>query len=146
MLSEKKTRVLFFCKHNSCRSQMAEALLKHLAGDRFDVYSAGLSPKPIHPCVYTALEEIGVSMAGQTSKSVDLYLGRQPFDEIIIVCQEGEAECPRLYPFALRVERWPFPDPANLQANPEQTLQAFRETRDTILEKIKLWLSLRQKR
>lgn len=139
-----KKRVLFFCKHNSCRSQMAEGFLRHLAGDRCEIYSAGLTPRPIHPHVYTAMKEVGIDISQQTSKSIDLYLGRQPLDEIIIVCQEGEAECPRLYPFALKVERWPFPDPASEQGDLETTLELFRKTRDLIEEKIKLWLMLRK--
>ena len=81
----KKRKVMFFCKHNSCRSQMAEGLLRHLAGNDFEIYSAGLTPHPIHPNVYTVMQEIGIDISGQTPKSVDLYLGRQPMDEIIIV-------------------------------------------------------------
>lgn len=138
----KKPRVLFFCKHNSCRSQMAEGFLRYLAGNRFEVYSAGLTPRPIHPNVYTVMDEAGIDIRKQTSKSIDMYLGHHPLDEIIIVCQEGEAECPRLYPFALHVERWPLPDPASVQGEPEEILEAFRKTRNIIEEKIKLWLLL----
>ncbi len=137
----RKQRVLFFCKHNSCRSQMAEGLLRHMAADRFDIYSAGLYPAPIHPLVYTVMEEIGINISGQTSKSVDLYLGRQPFDYIIIVCQESESECPRLYPFALHVERWPRPDPAAVRGDPIEIADAFRNSRDTLEMKIEEWLS-----
>lgn len=136
----KKQRILFFCKHNSCRSQMAEGFLRHLAGERFEVYSAGLTPSPIHPHVYTVMKESGIDIRKQTSKSIDLYLGQQVFDEIIIVCQEGEAECPRLYPFALKVDRWPLPDPASEQGDPEAILDAFRKTRDSIEDKVKIWL------
>jgi arsenate reductase len=132
----RKKRVLFFCKHNSCRSQMAEAYLRQLAGDRFEVYSAGLTPRMIHPFVETVMEEDGVSIRGQTAKNVDLYLGKQPFDDIMIVCREGEAECPRLYPFALHVERWPLPDPAETQGDKETILEAFRQTRNEIKRRI----------
>lgn len=136
----KKKRVLFYCKHNSCRSQMAEAYLKHLRPDEFAVYSAGLHPEPIHPLVEVVLQEDGVSLQGQTSKSVDFYLGKQVFDSIIIVCQEGEAECPRLYPFAIHVERWPLSDPASVTGNREAVLEAFRQTRDEIKRRIQDWL------
>ncbi|HOQ05357.1 MAG TPA: arsenate reductase ArsC [Anaerohalosphaeraceae bacterium] len=136
----KKERVLFFCKHNSCRSQMAEAYLKKLAADRFEVFSAGLFPEMIHPLVEVVMLEDGVSIRGQTAKSIDLYLGKQPLDHIIIVCQEGEAECPRLYPFALHVERWPLPDPASVQGDRETILAAFRQTRDAVKERVKDWL------
>lgn len=143
---EKKKKILFFCKHNSCRSQMAEGFLRHLAGEQFDVFSAGLTPRPIHPLVFTVMEEAGIDIRKQMTKSIDLYLGRQPLDEIVIVCQEGEAECPRLYPFALKVERWPLTDPASAQGEPEAILAAFRKTRDLIEEKIKLWLLLHKER
>jgi arsenate reductase len=136
----KKQRILFFCKHNSCRSQMAEGFLRHLAGDRFEVYSAGLTPRPIHPHVYTVMKESDIDISKQTSKSIDLYLGQQVFDEIIIVCQEGEAECPRLYPFALKVDRWPLSDPTSEQGDPEAILDAFRKTRDRMEDKVKIWL------
>jgi arsenate reductase len=121
---------------------MAEGFLRYLAGKRFEVYSAGLTPRPIHPNVYTVMDEAGIDIRKQTAKSIDMYLGHHPLDEIIIVCQEGEAECPRLYPFALHVERWPLPDPASVQGEPEEILEAFRKTRDIIEEKIKLWLLL----
>ena len=137
----KKRRVLFFCKHNSCRSQMAEGLLRQLAGDEFEVYSAGLYPAPIHPLVYTAMEEIGIDISHQTSKSIDLYLGQELMDTIFIVCQEGEAECPMLYPMALHVERWPLSDPAAVTGEKETVLNAFRNTRDALDAKITDWLS-----
>lgn len=136
----KKERVLFFCKHNSCRSQMAEAYLKKLASDRFEVFSAGLYPQMIHPFVETVMQEDGVSIQGQTAKSIDLYLGKQPFDSIIIVCREGEAECPQLYPFALHVERWSLSDPAEVQGDKEIILDAFRKTRDAVRKHVETWL------
>jgi arsenate reductase len=134
----RKKRVLFYCKHNSCRSQIAEAYLKDMAPDRFEVYSAGLYPQPIHPLVYPVMEEEGIDLGSQTPKNIDIYLGRQPFDYIIIVCQEGEAECPRLYPFALQVERWPLPDPE--EVTDEIMIQAFRRTRNQIKTRLNDWL------
>jgi arsenate reductase (thioredoxin) len=136
----KKRKILYFCKHNSCRSQMAEGILRHLAGDQFEVYSAGLYPAPIHPLVYTVMAEIGIDISRQTSKSIDLYLGRELMDTVFIVCQEGEAECPKLYPMALKVERWPLPDPASVIGQKEAVLSAFRNTRDMLETKIRAWL------
>jgi arsenate reductase len=137
----KKKKVLFFCKHNACRSQMAEALLRHMAGDRFDVFSAGLHPRPIHPLVHTAMEERGVSTAGQTSKSVDFYIGKEIFEYIIIVCKASEADCPALTPLALTVLRWPMSDPASVQADePKDAIEAFRDIRDEIEAKLTEWL------
>ena len=139
-MTKRKPKILFFCKHNACRSQIAEGILRHMAGERFTVYSAGLNPRPIHPHVYTVMNEIGIDIRKQATKSIDLYLGRESLNEIIIVCKESEAECPRLYPFAMHVERWPLPDPASEQGTPEEILAAFRRTRDRIEEKIKIWL------
>lgn len=136
----KKRRVLFFCKHNACRSQMAEAYLKYMAPDEFEVYSAGLNPEPIHPLVEAVMAEEGLSLKGHTAKSIDLYLGKQPFDYIFIVCQEGEAECPKLYPFALHVERWALPDPAQAGGDKEDVLEAFRRTRGDIKSRLIAWL------
>ena len=137
----KKKRVLFFCKHNACRSQMAEALLRRLAGDRFDTFSAGLHPRPVHPLVHTVMEERGIDVSKQTSKSIDLYMGKDAFDYVIIVCRESEADCPTLYPFALNVLRWPMNDPASVSGDtPDDALEAFRDTRDELEAKLSQWL------
>lgn len=137
---KQKQRVLFFCKHNSCRSQMAEAYLKKLAPGQFEVISAGLYPQMIHPLVYLVMEEDGIDIAGQKAKSIDLYLGKELLDWVIIVCQEGEAECPQLMPFALHTQRWPLPDPAKKTGSQEEVLEAFRQTRDAIRQRIQNWL------
>lgn len=136
----RKKRVLFFCKHNSCRSQIAEAFLRQMAGDRYEVSSAGLYPEPIHYLVDRVMQEAGISIAGQTSKSIHLFMNRSPFDHIIIVCEEGEAECPTLVPLAIHVDRWPFPDPAMVAGDPNAIAEAFRRTRDEIKAKIAAWL------
>lgn len=136
-----KTRVLFYCKHNSCRSQMAEAYLKYFGQGQYEVYSAGLTPEPIHPFVEAVMKEEGISIKGQTPKSIDLYLGKQPFDYVIIVCREGEAECPKLYPFALNLERWALSDPAEVVGEQDEVLEAFRYTRDEIKKHIQHWLT-----
>jgi arsenate reductase (thioredoxin) len=137
----KKRRILFYCKHNSCRSQMAEGLLRQLAGNQFEVFSAGLFPAPIHPMVYTVMEEIGIDISRQTSKNIELYLNSEPMDTIFIVCQEGEAECPKLHPMALQMERWPLADPAAVVGEKETVLNAFRDTRNKLTAKIKVWLA-----
>ncbi len=137
---EKKKRVLFYCKHNSCRSQIAEAYLRHFTDGKYDIYSAGLNPEPIHPMVKSVLLEDGISLEGQSPKGIDLYLGKEPFNNIIIVCQEGEAECPKLYPFAMKTERWALSDPAEVTGDKNEILAAFRHTRDQIKNKIQIWL------
>jgi arsenate reductase len=137
----KKKKVLFFCKHNACRSQIAEAMLKQMAGDRFEAHSAGLHPRPVHPMVHTVMEERGIDTSAQTSKSIDLYSGKEVFDYIIIVCKESEADCPALVPLALNVLRWPMNDPASVQADqPQEALEAFRAIRDELEIKLTEWL------
>lgn len=138
---QKKKRILFFCKHNSCRSQMAEAYLRNMAGDRFDVVSAGLYPAMIHPMTEQVLQEDGIQIKGQTSKSIDLYLGKKVFDWIIIVCRQGEAECPQLVPLAMNTERWSLPDPVEVTGSKEDVLIAFRQTRDGIKNRVQDWLA-----
>ena len=137
---EHEKKVLFFCKHNSSRSQIAEAYLRNMAGDKYEVYSAGLEPEPIHPFVYIVMQEEGIDISGQTSKDVAIYIGKQSFNQVIIVCQEGEAECPKLYPFAMHIERWAMPDPAEITGDKEDVMQAFRHTRDEIKRRIQNWL------
>jgi len=118
---------------------MAEGLLRQMAGDRFDIYSAGFHPMPIHPLVYTVMEEIGIDISGQTPKCIDLYLGTHLFDYIIL-CQETESECSPLHRFALHIDYWPLPDPAETTGDSNKVADAFRNSRDTLEMKIEEWL------
>ena len=93
-----KQRVLFLCTGNSCRSQMAEAFLRGYAGQYFDVYSAGLEPKPINPYTIQVMDEIGIDLSGQTSKGIDAYLGKVLFKYLITVCDDAEKNCPSTWP------------------------------------------------
>ncbi len=137
----KKKKILFFCKHNACRSQMGEALLRHLAGDRFEVFSAGLHPRPIHPLVHAVMEERGIDTSRQTSKSIDFYAGKAIFDHVIIVCRDSEADCPALVPMALDVMCWPLNDPASVSAkDPQEAISVFRNVRDELEGKLAVWL------
>ena len=119
---------------------MAEAILRDMAGDRFKVVSAGAFPSPVHPLVDTVLEEADISSSGLASKSIDLFLGRGVIDHIIVVCDAVEKDCPKLDPFTLDLERWPLPDPAATQGDREVQLQAFRQTRDELTERLRVWL------
>jgi arsenate reductase (thioredoxin) len=136
----KKPTVLLLCRHNSGRSKLAEAILKHLAGDRYRVISAGFEPRPVHPLVATVLDEQGIRSSGLTSKSMDVYLGHAVIDWIITVCDSVEKYCPKLEPFALQVERWPLPDPADEPGGPARQLEAFRKTRDDLTQRLRTWL------
>ena len=120
---------------------MAEAYLKYFGHDEYEVYSAGLYPELIHPLVGEVMKEDGISIQGQTSKGIDFYLAKQPLDHIIIVCREGEAECPKLHLFTLNLERWPLSDPAEVTGEKDSVLDAFRHTRDEIKQRIERWLT-----
>ena len=136
-----KLKVLFLCTGNSCRSQMAEAILRHEAGDRFEACSAGLEPQPIDPLTIRVLEEAGISTKGLRSKGITEFLARVTINYVIFVCDKAHKACPRIYPFTLLNLYWPFEDPALFQGTPEQRLAKFREVRDQIHAQIKQWLS-----
>lgn len=136
-----KTNVLFLCTGNSARSQMAEALLRRYAGDRFDVYSAGIEPKGIHPLTAAVLQEAGISLDGHTSKHVREYMGKMHFGYLITVCADAEEKCPAVFPGAGRRLHWSFEDPAAFAGSEQERLQKFRDVRDQIDRKIRIWLA-----
>ncbi len=133
-------RVLFLCTGNSARSQMAEGLLRHFAGDQFEVYSAGLEPKTVNPYAIQAMQEIGLDISGQTSKSVMDYLSRVHMGTVITVCSNAEERCP-IFPFSTQRLYWPFEDPAAFVGTESEALAKFREVRDLISERLQLWLN-----
>lgn len=134
-----KPAVLFLCTHNSARSQMAEGWLRHLAGSRFDVYSAGLEPTRVHPLALQAMAEVGVDISAQRSKALAEYLGKQEFAYVITVCGNAEERCP-LFPGRTVRLHWPVDDPAAVAGDDEARLAAFRHTRDLIGARIEAWL------
>ncbi len=136
-----KTNVLFLCTGNSARSQMAEALLRKYAGDKYDVYSAGLEPQGINPYAERVMQEIGVSLAGQYAKHVREYMGKLHFGYLITVCSDAEEKCPATFPDISHRLHWSFEDPAAFVGSDTEKLQKFREVRDQIDEKIKNWLA-----
>ena len=101
-----KTRVLFLCTHNSARSQMAEGLLRHLAGDRFEVVSAGTEATFVRPEAIEAMAELGADISGQESKALERYLG-EPFDYVVTVCDDANEACPT-FPGAKHRLHWSF--------------------------------------
>ena len=127
-------RVLFLCTHNSARSQMAEAFLRHLGSERFDVASAGTEARGLNPLAVQAMAEVGIDISLQESKTLDQYVD-QPFDLVITVCDEANEACPY---FANAKERlhWSFPDPSAVQGNDETRFAVFRVVRDAIRERI----------
>ena len=137
---EEKPRVLFLCTHNAARSQIAEALLRHIAGDRFEAASAGLDPTTVHPLTYQVLKEAGVDTSGLSSKSVDTFLGRQAVRYAIIVCEQVETRCPKIFPFTTQTFFWRFDDPAQPEGAPDIQLAKFRRVRDELDTRIRAWL------
>jgi arsenate reductase len=135
------TRVLFLCTGNSARSQMAEAFLRKYAGDRFEAHSAGLEPKGMNPLTIKVMEEAGVDMSGQSSKGVDTYLGKVLFQYLITVCDDADKNCPTTWPGVNQRLHWSFEDPAAFRGTDEEKLAKFRQVRDQIDEKIKVWIS-----
>jgi len=133
--------VLFLCKGNSSRSQMAEAFLRKYGGDRFDAYSAGLDPVGINPFAIRVMKEIGIELAGHRAKSFREYMGKKRFTYLITVCTVAEERCPRAFPGVAQRLHWPFDDPVEVQGSDEEKLEAFRRVRDRIEDRIKEWLS-----
>jgi arsenate reductase (thioredoxin) len=133
--------VVFLCTGNSCRSQMAEAILRDRAGDRFMAYSAGSEPKGIHPLTIKVLEEKGIDTSKLRSKNISEFLGRVPVHHLIVVCDNANQSCPRIVPGMLNREFWPFDDPPAFQGTDEEKLNKFREVRDAIDRRIQNWLA-----
>jgi arsenate reductase (thioredoxin) len=129
-----RARVLFLCTHNSARSQMAEGLLRRLAGDRFEVMSAGTEATCVRPLAVRAMEEIGIDISGQESKTLDVYLD-QRFDYVITVCDEANEACP-FFPRAKNRLHWSLGDPSRATGGEEERLGVFREVRDELLARI----------
>jgi arsenate reductase len=120
--------VLILCTGNSARSQMAEGLLRSMAGDRFEVASAGTKPSIVRPEAIAAMQELGVDLSGHRSKSVDEFVGR-PFDYVITVCDNAKESCP-IFPAGTKRMHWPFQDPPGPDAGDEERMRAFRTVRD----------------
>lgn len=131
-------RILFVCTGNSCRSQMAEGFLRHLAGDRFDVASAGTHPAGLNPEAIAAMREIGIDISPHRSKGIGEVIG-QPFDHVITVCDRAKESCP-IFPEATCVHHWPFDDPATATGSPEERKAIFRRVRDKIAERIRQFI------
>jgi arsenate reductase len=117
---------------------MAEVFLRKYAGDQFEVYSAGLEPKPINSLTIKVMEEIGFDMSSQYSKPLTLYLGKVHFGYLITVCSNAEEKCPIFPGMGTRIH-WPFDDPAVFEGSEEEKLLKFREVRDQIDQKVHEW-------
>lgn len=125
-----KPRVLFLCTGNSARSQMAEGYLRSVAGERFDVMSAGIEPKGVNPFAVAAMREIGVDISSQRSKDVREFLG-VPVQYVVTVCSNAREKCP-VFPATVKFIHWDLEDPAAVQGTEEEKLAAFRNARNKI--------------
>lgn len=137
-MEQKKIRVLFICTHNSARSQMAEALLKKIAGDRFEAVSAGIEPGDINPLAIEVMREIGIDISGKSRQNVfSVYKTGEMFSYVIAVCDQATSErCP-IFPGVTRRLDWSFPDPSTFAGSEEEKLAKTRAVRDLIESKIK---------
>ena len=132
--AEARRRVLFLCTHNSARSQMAEGLLRYLAGDRYEVMSAGTQATSVRPEAVAAMGEVGIDISRQESETLERYLG-QPFDCVITVCDDANEACP-VFPGAESRLHWSFRDPSRATGTEEERLEVFRMVRDELRERI----------
>ena len=130
-----RKRVLILCTGNSARSQMAEGLLRHDAGDKFEVESAGVEPSRVRPQAIEVMREIGVDISGHRSKSVDEFVG-QGFDYVITVCDNAKEQCP-VFPGKTERIHWSFEDPAAATGDEAARLAVFRRVRDEIRERLR---------
>lgn len=137
-----KQRVLFLCTGNSARSQMGEAFLRHFAGEQFEVHSAGLEPKGINSYTIRVMDEVGIDIRGQHSKSTREFIGRMFFHYFITVCSDADKKCPQaLWAQGGKKLHWPFDDPAAVEGTDEEKLAKFREVRDQIAARVKSWIA-----
>lgn len=129
-----KKRVLILCTGNSARSQMAEGILRSIAGDRFDVESAGTMPSTVRPEAIEVMREAGIDISGHRSKSVDEFAG-DTFDYVITVCDNARESCPVFSGTTERIH-WSFDDPAANTGSAAERLAEFRRVRDEIAVKL----------
>jgi len=133
-----KKNVIFICIHNSARSQMAEAYLKHFASDKFEVWSAGLEPGKLNPLAVKAMALDGIDISKNGTKSVDEFIdGHIKFDFVVTVCDETAAEACPFFPGQGTRLHWGFQDPSGLSGTEEEKLSRTIQIRDQIKEKVK---------
>lgn len=138
MSETQRQRVIFVCTHNSARSQMAEGMLRAWAGDRFEAHSAGTEATLVRPEAIAVMGEIGIDISGQTSKTLEPYMG-EAFSWLITVCDQAKEACPTI-PGVRQQAHWSIDDPAAVAADEAGRLAAFREARDRLRDRIHVFL------
>jgi arsenate reductase len=134
-----KKRVLILCTGNSARSQMAEGLLRRMAGGQMEVFSAGTQPSVVNPLAVRAMADRGLDISGHRSKHLSEFQA-QPFDYVITVCDRAAESCP-IFPGPAERLHWDFPDPAAAQGSEAERLATFVQVRDAIEAQLKQWLA-----
>lgn len=129
------TRVLILCTANSARSQMAEGLLRHEGGERFEVASAGTQPSRVRPEAIVAMQELGIDIGRQRSKSVEEFIDHD-FDYVITVCDTAKQSCP-VFPGKTTLIHWSIEDPAAAEGDEAARTAAFRRARDELRERLR---------
>jgi len=133
-----KQKILFLCTGNACRSQMAEGWLKHLGGDRFEVYSAGIVAHGENPRAIAVMKEAGVDISGQQSEQLDPAMLHK-LDLLVTVCGNADESCPAI-PVSCEKQHWPFDDPAKATGNEEEIMAEFVRVRDQVRNRIETFL------
>ncbi|HYN68881.1 MAG TPA: arsenate reductase ArsC [Candidatus Eisenbacteria bacterium] len=137
-MSDRPIRVLFVCTGNSARSQMAEAILRRQGGHDFEVFSAGVSPRPVHPLAIRVLAEIGLDISGARSKSTAPFVAQQ-FDYVVTLCDRARQDCP-FFPGAHEIMHWGLDDPAEAPGSEEEQLVVFRRVMTEVAGRVRTFL------
>ena len=136
-----KTRVVFVCTQNAARSQMAEAFLRRLAPDRCEASSAGIAPTELDPLAVRAMAEVGIDISGQQAKSLQSLLAADRFDFLVTLCDDAATDCATSPADMMRLH-WPVADPAAVDGDEDDRLEAYRAARDEIHARIRAWLGV----
>ena len=135
-----KPMILVLCTGNSARSQMAEAWLRKYKGEHYAVASAGTEPKSeVHPLAVRAMREAGIDIRDQRPKNLSEFMGKLPVKHVLIVCDNANQSCPRVWPGMGTRTFMPFDDPAAAAGSEEERLQVFRRVRDEIRDAVQKW-------
>jgi arsenate reductase (thioredoxin) len=144
MMEKMKPKVLILCTGNSCRSHMAEGVLRAIGSDILEAHSAGSQPAGyVHPLAIQALAEIGIDISGHRSKHMNEFRD-QPIETVITVCGKADEACPA-YPGQVNRFHWPFDDPAHATGTEEEQMQVFRRVRDEIRRKFEAYAATRRR-
>lgn len=131
----KKEKIIFICTENACRSQIAEGLMRRLAHDKYEVYSAGSHPTKVHPVAVEVMSEIGIDISFHTSDPISLFIN-ESMDIVVTVCDNANKTCP-VFPGKVERIHWTIKDPSKNWNTSSKDLVNFRKTRDDLTKRIK---------